>query len=222
MYKKVKNTTDTDNMEKITKNIVNILILILLIIILLRTCKGTGGGDTAIKVFRDTVWIKKDSTVITNPQLVKTIPYTVPIDRWNTEYLPDTSSMALLIKQYEALVRELLAKNIHTDSIPIDSIGHVYITDTVSKNQIVSRSTHYNLKYPSVTTTIILPAPKTRALYGGIGVRGVDQNLINTLHLGLMYKNKQDFMFGPSLDIQQNGDVHYGAQMYWNLTKKKN
>lgn len=209
-------------MEKISKNIVNILILILLIIILLKTCKGDGGKETGIKVFRDTVWVKKDSTVITNPQLVKTIPYTVPIDRWNTEYLPDTSSMALLIKQYEALVRELLAKNIHSDSIKIDSIGHVYITDTVSKNQIISRSTHYILKYPVITNTVILPAPKTRALYGGIGVRGVDQDLINTLYLGLMYKNKQDFMFGPSLDIEQNGVLHYGFEMYWNLTKKKN
>ena len=130
--------------------------------------------------------------------------------------------MAILVKQYEALVRELLAKNIHSDSIPIDTIGHVYIIDTVSKNQIVSRSTHYSLKYPTITNTIILPAPKTRALYAGVGLRGVDQDLINTLHVGLMYKNKQDFMFGPSLDVEQNGVLHYGVQMYWNLTKKKN
>lgn len=207
-------------MEKISKNILNILIIILLIIILLKTCKG-GKDGSGIQVFRDTVWIKKDSTIITNPQVVKTIPYTVPVDHWNTEYLPDTSSMALLIKQYEALVRELLAKNIHSDSVKIDSIGHVYITDTVSKNQIVSRSTHYSLKYPVITNTIVLPAPKVGALYAGVGVRGVDKNLINTLHIGLMYKNKQDFMFGPNLDIEQNGVLHYGVQMYWNLTKKK-
>lgn len=209
-------------MEKITKNIVNILILILLIIILFKTCKNDSKDISVPTILRDTVWMKKDSTVITKPQLVNNIPYAVPIDRWNTEYLPDTSSMAILIKQYELLVRELLAKNIHSDSIKIDSIGHVYITDTVSKNQIVSRTTHYNLKYPTITNTITLPAPKTRALYGGIGVRGVDQDLINTLHLGLMYKNKQDFMFGPSLDIEQSGVLHYGFQMYWNLTKKKN
>jgi hypothetical protein len=206
-------------MEKISKNILNILIIILLIIILLKTCKG-GKGDSGIQVFRDTLWIKKDSTILSKPQVINTIPYAVPIDRWNTEYLPDTN-YDKLIKQYELLVRELLAKNIHNDSIKIDSIGHVYITDTVSKNQIVSRTTHYNLKYPIITNTVTLPAPKTRALYGGVGVRGVDKDLINTLHLGLMYKNKQDFMFGPSLDIEQNGNLKYGFQMYWNLTKKK-
>ena len=209
-------------MEKITKNIVNILILILLIIILFKTCKNSSNDVFLPTIVKDTVWVHTDSTILSKPQVVNTIPYAVPIDRWNTEYLPDTSSMAILIKQYEALVRELLAKNIHSDSIKIDSIGHVYITDTVSKNQIVSRTTHYNLKYPIITNTVTLPAAKTRALYGGVGVRGVDKDLINTLHLGLMYKNKQDFMFGPSLDVEQNGDLKYGFQMYWNLTKKKN
>ena len=203
-------------------SISEILVLVLLIVILLQRCGG-GNKETVVepKIFRDTVWIHKDNTITSKPEVIKTIPYSVPIDRWNTEYLPDTN-YDRLIKQYEALVRELLAKNIHSDSIKIDSIGHIYITDTISKNLIQGRSTHYNLKYPVITNTITLPAPKTRAWYGGIGIRGVDKDLINTLHLGLMYKNKQDFMFGPSLDIQQNGDVRYGAQMYWNLTKKKN
>jgi hypothetical protein len=218
MYKK----KQMINMEKISKNILNILIIILLIIILLKTCKGGGNTDTSdIKVFRDTVWIKKDSTVITNPQLVKTIPYTVPVDHWNTEYLPDPSSMAILIKQYEALVRELLAKNIHSDSIKIDSIGHVYITDTVSKNIIQGRSIHYNLHYPVITNTITLPAPKKGQLYIGMGIGGVNQDLINKLNLGLMYKNKQDVMFGPTLSIEQNGTLLYGIQAFWKIKLHK-
>ena len=208
-------------MEKITKNIVNIFILILLIIILLRTCKGKIVDSGGIKILRDTVWVHHDSTVTSKPQLIKTIPYAVPIDRWNTEYLPDTSSMTLLIKQYELLVRELLAKNIHTDSIKIDSIGHVYITDTVSKNQIVSRTTHYNLKYPVITNTVILPAIKKGQLYIGMGVGGHQQDLMDNIKLGLLYKNKQDVMFGPSLFIEQNGDISYGIEAFWKIKLHK-
>ncbi len=204
-------------MEKISKNILNILIIILLIVILLKTCKG-GKGDSGIQVFRDTVWIKKDSTILSKPQVINTIPYAVPIDRWNTEYLPDTN-YAKLFLQYETIVRELLAKNIHSDSIKIDSIGHVYITDTVSKNQIVSRTTHYSLKYPVVTNTIVLPAPKTRDLYWGLGVGGRENDIIDNLKLGLLYKNKRDVMFGPSLFIQQNGNVSYSLDLYFKLTK---
>jgi len=208
-------------MEKITKNIVNIFILILLVIILLRTCKGKTIDGGGIKILRDTVWVHHDSTVTSKPQLIKTIPYAVPIDRWNTEYLPDTSSMTLLIKQYELLVRELLAKNIHNDSIKIDSIGHVYITDTVSKNQIVSRTTHYNLKYPIITNTVIIPAPKKGQLYIGMGIGGVKEDLINKINLGLMYKNKQDVMFGPTLSIEQNGNLFYGIQAFWKIKLHK-
>ena len=118
-------------MEKITKNIVNILILILLIIILFKTCKNSSKDVVLPTIVKDTVWVHTDSTILSKPQVVNTIPYAVPIDRWNTEYLPDTSSMAILIKQYEALVRELLAKNIHNDSIKIDSISSVIIFNLI-------------------------------------------------------------------------------------------
>ena len=204
-------------MEKISKNILNILIIILLIIILLKTCKGGGSSESTVKIVRDTVWIKKDSTVITKPELVKTIPYTISVDHWKTEYLPDTSSMAILVKQYEALVRELLAKNVHVDSIKIDSIGHVYITDTVSKNEIVSRSTHYDLHYPTITNTITVPAPKVGEFYWGVGIGGRKNDMIDNFKLNFMYKNKHDYIFGPSLIIKQNGELSYGVDMLLKL-----
>ena len=197
-------------------SISEIVILILLIIILLQKCGGNPENPTAPQITRDTVWVHTDSTILSKPQLIKTEPYAVPIDRWTTEYLPDTN-YAKLVLQYELIVRELLAKNIHSDSIKIDSIGHVYITDTVSKNQIVSRTTHYNLKYPVITNTITLPAPKVRQLYWGIGVSGYKQDLMDNMKLGLMYKNKKDVMFGPSLNIQQNGTLRYGAEIFFKL-----
>ena len=202
-------------------SISEIVILILLIIILLQKCGGNPENPTAPQITRDTVWVHTDSTILSKPQLIKTEPYAVPIDRWNTEYLPDTSSISILIKQYEAIVRELLAKNIHSDSIKIDSIGHVYITDTVSKNIIQGRSIHYNLHYPVIINTITLPAPKKGQLYIGMGIGGVNQDLINKLNLGLMYKNKQDVMFGPTLSIEQNGTLLYGIQAFWKIKLHK-
>ena len=193
-----------------------VVVLILLIIILLQRCNRTP-EITEAKITSDTVWVEKDSTIITKPQLVKTIPYEVSIEHWNTQYLPDTSNMAVLVKQYEALVRDLLAKNIHIDSIPIDTIGNVYITDTVSNNQIVSRSTHYNLHYPIITNTITLPTPKTRQLYWGLGVGGRKNDMIDNVKLGLLYKNKRDYMFGPSLFIKQNGDISYGLDLFFKI-----
>lgn len=200
-------------------SISEVLIFILLIIILLQKCGGNPENPTAPQITKDTVWVHTDSTILSKPQLIKTEPYAVPIDRWNTEYLPDTSSMAILIKQYETLVRELLAKNIHSDSIKIDSMGHVYITDTVSKNQIQGRSTHYNLHYPVITNTITLPAPKVRQLYWGVGVGGRKNDMLDNFKLGFLYKNKYDYMFGPNLFIQQNGNLSYSVDLYFKLIK---
>ena len=107
-----------------------ILVLVLLIIILLQRCGDNNPHSVEPIITRDTVFIEHTGTTITNPKVVNNVPYTVPIDRWNTEYLPDTSSMAILVKQYEELVRKFLSTNVQKDSVKIDSVGHVYITDS--------------------------------------------------------------------------------------------
>jgi len=200
-------------------SISELLIVALLIIILLQRC---GGGNpehpTAPQITRDTVWVQKDSTIISKPQLIKTESYAVPIDRWNTEYLPDTSDMSKLVKQYEALVRELLAKNISSDSIKIDSIGHIYITGTVSKNVIIGRSTHYNLHYPTITTTITIPEKKRNQLYIGGSVQGNQLTPLDQINIGLLFKNKRDQIFGVSAGLDMNGQIQYGISSYWKIS----
>jgi hypothetical protein len=207
--------------EKLRKvNISEILIVILLIIILLQRCGRTPENPTAPQITRDTVWVQKDSTIISKPQLIKTEPYAVPIDRWSTEYLPDTN-YATLLKQYEALVRELLAKNIHSDSIKIDSIGHIYITDTVSKNIIIGRSTYYNLKYPIITTTIVIPEKKRNQLYIGVSIQGNEITPLDQINIGFLFKSKKDQMFGLSAGIGMNGQIQYNISSYWKIKLKK-
>ena len=201
-------------------NLVQILVIVLLLILLLQRC----GKDPVIveqpKIIRDTTWIIKDSTINSKPQIIKTEAYGIPIDRWNTEYLPDTN-YDKLIKQYEALVRELLAKNISVDSIKIDSIGHIYITDTVSKNIIIGRSTSYDLHYPVITNTITLPAPKKTQWYFGVALQGSKQDLINQINTGILIKNKKDRIYGGYIGITPNGPFEFGIQSYWKIKLKK-
>jgi len=206
-------------LENIGKNLLNIIIIVLIIILLLQRCGG-GHSISDIVIKRDTVYVEHSGTVITKPQLVKTEPYAVPIDRWNTEYLPDTNYDKLL-KQYESIVRELLAKNIQSDSIKIDSIGHVYVTDTVSKNLIVGRSTHYNLHYPIITNTIIVPEKKRNQLYIGGSVEGSQITPFDQLNLGLLLKTKSDKIFGISAGIDMNGQIQYGLSSYWKIKLHK-
>lgn len=206
------------NLRKIS--ISEILILVLLIVILLQRCGG-GAKDTIVesKIIRDTSWVIKDSIINTKPQIFKTETYTVPVDRWNTEYLPDTN-YDKLIKQYEDLVRELLTKNISSDSIKIDSIGHVYIIDTVSKNMITGRSTHYNLKYPIITNTVIVPEKKKLQLYVGGGIQGQKTGIINQINANLLLKTKKDHIYGGFFGVNLLGEFQFGVQSYWKIKLK--
>lgn len=198
-------------------SISELLIVALLIIILLQRC---GGGHsehpTAPQITKDTVWVHKDSTIISKPQLIKTEPYAVPIDRWNTEYLPDTNYSKLL-KQYEELVRKFLAINIEKDSVKIDSIGHIYITDSISSNLVKNRLITWNLKYPQITTTIIIPEPKKVHYYLGGYVQGEKGDLIDEIGTQLLIKNKREQVFGVSVGVNSSWDLQIGLSTYWKI-----
>ena len=201
-------------------SISEVLVLILLIIILLQRC---GGGNpehpTGPQITRDTVWVHKDSTITKQPQIIKTI--TVPIDQWNTEYLPDTSSMAILIKQYTELANKFLALNIQKDSVPIDTIGKIFIIDTVTSNVIKNRKISYSLKIPTVTTTITIPEPKKTQWFVGGFVQGEQGTLIDEIGAGLLIKNKRDQIFGGHVGLNTSGALQLGLSSYWKIKIKQ-
>ena len=201
-------------------SISEILVVILLIIILLQRCGGSKPVvvDKPI-IYRDTTWVYTDTTITKQPQIIKTI--TIPIEQWNTEYLPDTSSMAILVKQYNELANKFLALNISVDSIAIDTIGKVYITDTVSTNIIKNRKLSYNFKIPTITNTIILPEPKKTQWYVGGTIQGEQGTLISQINANLLIKNKKDQMLGGYVGLNKSGAIQIGLSSFWKIKLKK-
>lgn len=208
-------------MYKLLKdNILNLIVLVLIVVVLLQRCGGGDGTTDVPKVEIDTVWVVKESTVYSKPQIIETIPVDVSRETIIKEYLPDTNYNALL-KQYESVVNELLAKNIQQDSIPVDSIGYVKIRDTVQRNMVIGRSSEVNVKYPIIKETITLPPVKTTQVYLGGQVSGNTTDLINGINGGLLLKNKKDQIYGATIGISTSGQVSYGLQSYWKIKLKK-
>lgn len=205
------------NSEFIKKHFMNIVVLIVLLIVFLQTCKKQTIQVDGPKIIRDTTWIIKDSTIYSKPQVVKTI--TVPVEQWSTEYLPDTNYDKLL-KQYTDLAEKFLASNIQVDSVKIDSIGYVHITDTVSRNLLTGRSTHYNLKYPVVKETLIVPEKKRNQIYIGGLLQGDRTALLDQISAAALFKTKKDQIYGVTAGINSSGQVQYGVQIYWKLKLK--
>ena len=196
-------------------NILSIAILILAVIIVLQRSDSSPDIIEKSIVIRDTIWQKKDSVIYTSPKVVQTIPIKIISEK----YLPDPNYDKLVL-QYQELVKLHLAKNIQKDSVKIDSIGFVKVTDTVQNNIVQNRKWEYNIKYPIIKETIIEPPKKINQLYIGGGLQGNQYNIINSINGGILYKNKKDQLYGLSVGIDTNGQVVYGVSSYWKIKFK--
>ena len=196
-------------------NILSIAILILAVIIILQRINSSPDIIEKSIIVRDTVWQKKDSVIYTSPKVVQTIPLKIISEK----YLPDPNYDKLVL-QYQELVKLHLAKNIQKDSVQIDSIGFVKVTDTVQNNIVQNRKWEYNIKYPIIKETIIEPPKKINQLYIGGGLQGNQYNIINSINGGILYKNKKDQLYGLSIGVNTNGQVVYGLSSYWKIKFK--
>ena len=196
-------------------NILSIAILILAVIIVLQRSNSSPDIIEKPIVIRDTIWQKKDSVIYTSPKVVQTIPVKIISEK----YLPDPNYDKLVL-QYQELVKLHLAKNIQKDSVQIDSIGFVKVTDTVQNNIVQNRKWEYNIKYPIIKETVIQHPKKVNQLYIGGGLQGNQYNIINSVNGGLLYKNKKDQIYGLSVGINTNGQVVYGVSSYWKIKFK--
>ena len=196
-------------------NVLSIAILILAVIIILQRINSSPDIVEKPTIVRDTVWQKKDSVIYTSPKVVQTIPVKIVSEK----YLPDPNYDKLVL-QYQELVKLHLAKNIQKDSVQIDSIGFVKVTDTVQNNIVQNRKWEYNIKYPIIKETIIEPPKKINQLYIGGGLQGNQYNIINSINGGILYKNKKDQLCGLSIGVNTNGQVVYGLSSYWKIKFK--
>lgn len=199
-------------MKFIKDNFLSLIILGLVCILFF----NRGKEQEPPKPITDTVWVIKDSIIYTKPQVIKTI--SVQYKDRPKEYLPDTN-YAKLVVQYNALVDRYLNSNIYQDSIKIDSIGHVYVKDTISNNLLKGRSVSYSLKYPIVTEYKSIP-PKNQLYYGG-QVSGNPTEIVNGIQLGVLLKTKKDRIVGVNVGLNSQGVITYGVSSYWKIKLKK-
>ena len=193
-------------------------ILVVVIVALLFTVAAQHRGCNAPQIKADTVtlhdttWTVHDSLIVKKLKVKEVIHDTLP-----PEYIADTNYPKLKA-QYDALVIAHLAKKVYADTVKLDTLGYVTVADTVHKNELQNRSYKYNYKIPTVTvtTTITKQAPPKGALFMGGGVTG-NKNGLDILQGGLLYKSKQDKIFGLHIGINGNSQVVYGVQSYWKI-----
>jgi hypothetical protein len=190
------------------------LIIALLVVVMLQMCNKKTTSETKTYYFKDTTWIKKDSVIHSAPKL---IIQEGSVDSVTIrEYLPDTN-YARLLAQYNGLLQEYLTRNTYSDSLKIDSIGYVHVTDSVTKNSIMGRSYHYALNYPIIHDSVVKYAPPQRELYYGGGFNVAKDKTLDMFNTGLMYKDKLERVYILSATINRQNDFGVQLQTFWKL-----
>lgn len=197
---------------------VGIIGVLMLIIIMQRACTPsveTPKKDTV--VVTKIVYVPVHDTIYTDPKIVTRV---LPGKVLPPQYLPDTNYAALK-KQYQRLAIAHLTKNIYEDKLSLDTLGNIIIRDTTQFNKLGGRSYQLNLRIPkrvdSVFVTNTILAPPTRQVYLGIGANSTQTLATFGLRASLLYKDKKDNMFSPSVTINTNGSIIYGIDTYFKI-----
>jgi hypothetical protein len=129
-----------------------------------------------------------------------------------------------------ALLHDYFAKNIYRDTLRLpDSLGYVFLTDTITKNKIESRKFVANVKQRVVTnTTIVKELPKTKMFYGLEG--GFNKaDVVSHLGFGFLINTKQDKIYHLGVGVANRTTdgtsgklaAYIGGGVYWKIKLRK-
>jgi hypothetical protein len=190
----------------IFSNLKNIVILALIIIILLLNlcAPKPDNQDGDVKIVTKTTY----------RTIEKKTPVYVP--KWRTRIITEIDSILTPVDSAKIL-EDYFTKYSYADTIKIDTVGILVIADTVYKNQIYTRQSYLNIKYPTTTITKTIYVNK-REFYGGVGVAG-DPTQLSYAGLEVLYKNKKKQVYGLGIGVSQRIQPVFTGRVYWKLGK---
>ena len=196
-------------MKDFFKNIQNVLIVVLVIIILFtRACSGDKNNQT----IPDPITITK---TITKWDTLK-IDSLVYVPKWRTKVTTVHDTILADIDTAEIL-KDYYSTYVYTDTLSLDSLGSIVISDTISKNSILFRDVQPNIFIPTTTVTNTVYLYK-REFFGGISV-GSTPTAIQNLNGELLFVNKKRQSYGVGVGINNSFTPIYTFRMYWKIGK---
>ena len=155
----------------------------------------------------DTIYLTKDS-IIYRPG--KKIPYQVLVEK--PIYIPAKIDTNAVINAYFARV-------VYKDTLKIDSIGYISVTDTLYKNKILGRSWAYQIQQKTIKDYMIVKeTPRNQIYIGGSILAGINGVLAGPQ---VLWKTKTDNIYGMNAYVDPYGNQYYGFSLNWKIKLKK-
>ena len=140
-----------------------------------------------------------------------------------TIYVPQLVDTAKILSTY-------YNKSVIKDTLKLKDIGMIILTDTIVNNKLVSRVwTNPKVKSKIIRDTIRIPEEKERQIFFGVDGSVNNQDMINGVGLGVLYKTKDDKIFhiGTGVSNRATANQTYeffpyvSGGVYWRLGNKK-
>ena len=167
----------------------------------------------------------KDQILITEPIITAKVEVkwdTLKIDslvyipQWRTKIETIHDTIPADIDTLDIL-KDYYAKYFYTDTLDLDSLGNIVISDTISQNSIVFREIQPNVLIPTTTITNTVYI-NNREFYGGFGIKGKSDQL-NYLGGELLFKTKNKQAYSIGIGVNQEFQPVLGFGMYWKIGK---
>lgn len=204
-------------------NVRNIIILILLGILISSRYTNCAGKNEKPKIIR--VQGKPYKVVehkIDTIEIIKKIF----IEKPGQDIYHDTTIYVHVPISIDTLeiIRAYFAKNVYKDTLKLnDSLGFVFIQDTIAENKLAYRTYKAEVKERIVKeTTYMTEPPKIQLYYGFEGIFD-KQDVFKGVGGGLLLKTKKDKIFKLNLGVlngTQKLDPYANFGMYWKIGKK--
>lgn len=158
--------------------------------------------DTVEKVY-DSIVYKKGKDIYRDTVIYVQIPINQPIDT-------------------QSILLEYFAKNVYIDSFKLpNNLGSICITDTISKNTILSRKWDLHLIERQIKDKLIVKEIPRNQIYIGM-VMGVDKvNVVNFVGPSMVIKNKKDNMYSFGVGYNSVNTISLQGGIFWKIKLKK-
>jgi hypothetical protein len=183
-------------------------------------------------------FLRGDNNTITK-EIVKEVPGevihdTIPVPEYiegEIVYLDSIVYVPTLVQVDTAeILKDFYAKILYSDTIKLNNNqGFVYITDSISKNNIVSRTWNATIK-PKIVREPAPEPPKVRnQVYVGLNGAWSEKDWVNSIGTSVLFKTKDDKIFQVGVGVANRTFDGYSGTfipyinggVYWKIKFKK-
>ena len=118
------------------------------------------------------------------------------------------------------ILKKFYATHVYKDTLHLkDSLGFIAVTDSISKNKLVSRSWNAKVNKTTINNTIYLKELSNQFYLGGsLGMQRPGQFLLGG---NAILKTKADKVFGLGVGVNSQLQPYFQGSMLWKISFKK-